>query len=108
MLHKGVWFVSVVRLRGRGRGTPCPPALIAAYRDRHSIELLHAWGMAETSSLTTTALPPRGLDGGAEWACRVSQGQFPVSVRVRLVDHDGAVVPNDGVSTGELQLRAPV
>ncbi|MBB5953939.1 fatty-acyl-CoA synthase [Saccharothrix tamanrassetensis] len=93
--------------RGLVGGSACPPGLIAAYRERHGVELLHAWGMAETSSLVTTALPPRGVDAEQEWAHRVSQGQFPVSVRFRVVGPDGAVVPNDGVSTGELQLRGP-
>ncbi|XVS61979.1 long-chain-fatty-acid--CoA ligase [Actinosynnema sp. CA-299493] len=93
--------------RGLVGGSACPPALIAAYRDRHAIELLHAWGMAETSSLATTALPPLDVDAERERAYRVSQGQFPVSIRFRVVGPDGSVVPDDGVSTGELQLRGP-
>nr|BFE98946.1 hypothetical protein GCM10020241_06220 [Streptoalloteichus tenebrarius] len=93
--------------RGLVGGSACPPALMAAYRDRHSIELLHAWGMTETSSLLTMAVPPRGVDPDQEWAYRLSQGQFPVSARFRIVDADGSVLPNDGVATGELQVRGP-
>lgn len=88
-------------------GYACPPALMAAYRDRHSIEFLHGWGMTETLGAVTAALPPGGVDAGAEWAYRVSQGRFPTSVQYRLVDSDGAAVPHDGVSLGELQLRGP-
>jgi len=93
--------------RGLVGGSACPPALMAAYRDRHRVELLHAWGMAETSSLATTALPPRGADAERDWAYRVSQGQFPVSVRFRVVGLDGAVLPADGATTGELQVSGP-
>ncbi|MGW0561454.1 long-chain-fatty-acid--CoA ligase [Streptomyces sp. NPDC003016] len=93
--------------RGLVGGTACPPALISAYQDRHSIELLHAWGMTEASSLVSTALPPAGAEGRTEWAYRTSQGQFPASVRFRLVDENGTVVPNDGTATGELQVRGP-
>ncbi|SHF57924.1 long-chain-fatty-acid--CoA ligase [Streptoalloteichus hindustanus] len=93
--------------RGLVGGSACPPALMAAYRDRHSIELVHAWGMTETSSLTTTALPPRRVDSEEEWSYRISQGQFPASIRFRLVDDDGVIVPNNGVATGELQVRGP-
>ncbi|MGV9878888.1 long-chain-fatty-acid--CoA ligase [Streptomyces sp. NPDC003006] len=92
--------------RGIVGGAACPPALMAAYRDRHSIELLHAWGMAETSSLMVTALPPRGLDADQEWSYRVTQGQFPASVRYRLMN-EGVLAPHDGAATGELQLYGP-
>ncbi|KZB85980.1 long-chain fatty acid--CoA ligase [Amycolatopsis regifaucium] len=88
-------------------GSACPPALMAAYRDRHSIELLHGWGMTETMGLVSAAVPPRGADADEEWAYRVSQGRFPPSVEFRLVGPDGALVPCDGVATGELQLRGP-
>ncbi|RKT57313.1 long-chain-fatty-acid--CoA ligase [Saccharothrix australiensis] len=93
--------------RGLVGGSACPPALMAAYRDRYSVELLHAWGMTETSSLATTALPPRGVDAERERAYRATQGQFPLSVRFRIVDEQGVVVPNDDVATGELQVRGP-
>ncbi|MFJ6699506.1 long-chain-fatty-acid--CoA ligase [Streptomyces sp. NPDC091272] len=93
--------------RGVAGGAACPPALISAYSDRHSVELLHAWGMSETSSLVSTALPPAGAEDRAAWAYRVSQGQFPASVRFRLADAQGACVPHDGRATGELQLHGP-
>ncbi|CAL9325742.1 long-chain-fatty-acid--CoA ligase [Streptomyces sp. SudanB182_2057] len=93
--------------RGLVGGAACPPALMTAYRDRHSVELLHAWGMTETTSLVTRALPPAGAEPDEAWAYRVSQGQFPVSVRFRLADADGNPVPNDGAGTGELQVCGP-
>jgi fatty-acyl-CoA synthase len=88
-------------------GFACPPALMAAYRDRHSIEVLHGWGMTETSGLVSAALPPKGLHPDDEWAYRISQGRFPTSAEFRLVDPEGALVPHDGTAMGELQLRGP-
>ncbi|MBB5954188.1 fatty-acyl-CoA synthase [Saccharothrix tamanrassetensis] len=88
-------------------GSACPPALMAAYRDRYSIELLQGWGMTETMGLVSAAVPPRGVGADEEWAFRVSQGRFPPSVEFRLVGPDGAAAPHDGVATGELQLRGP-
>ncbi|QKW49926.1 long-chain-fatty-acid--CoA ligase [Streptomyces buecherae] len=92
-------------------GAACPPSLLAAYRDRHSVQLLHAWGMTETSSLATLAVPPPPADEAdaeeTEWQRRTTQGQLPASIRYRLVDREGRPVPCDGVSTGELELRGP-
>ncbi|MET9545104.1 long-chain-fatty-acid--CoA ligase [Streptomyces sp. NPDC006627] len=88
-------------------GFACPPALMAAYRDRHSIEMLHGWGMTETSGLVTAAVPPAGVHADEEWSYRISQGRFPISIEFRLVDSDGALVPHDGSTMGELQLRGP-
>ncbi|GAA4700710.1 long-chain-fatty-acid--CoA ligase [Streptomyces youssoufiensis] len=86
-------------------GFACPPALMAAYRDRHSVELLHGWGMTETLGMVSAARPPQRVDHSEEWAYRVSQGRFPASVEFRLVGTDGALLPHDGRAVGELQLR---
>lgn len=88
-------------------GFACPPALMAAYRDRHSIQFVHGWGMTETLGAVTVAVPPGGLSAEEEWAYRVSQGRFPASTRFRLVGSDGSPVPHDGVSMGELQVCGP-
>ncbi|MEV8312367.1 long-chain-fatty-acid--CoA ligase [Streptomyces flavidovirens] len=88
-------------------GFACPPSLMAAYRDRHSIEILHGYGMTETLGLVTAAIPPAGTNASAEWAYRISQGRFSASVEFRLIDWHGAPVPHDNVAVGELQLRGP-
>ncbi|MFE6334350.1 long-chain-fatty-acid--CoA ligase [Streptomyces sp. NPDC057798] len=99
--------------RGVVGGAACPPSLLAAYRDRHSLRLLHAWGMTETSSLATLAVDPVPAEGegalGEEqaWGYRTTQGQFPASIRYRLIGQDGAPVPCDGASTGELEITGP-
>ena len=88
-------------------GSACPPTLMQAFEERHGVTLLHAWGMTEMSPLGTLARPPAGIDPGESWRYRLSQGRFPVPVEARLVGPDGSVVPTDGKSTGELEVRGP-
>ncbi len=88
-------------------GAACPPALMRAYQERRGIRVLHAWGMTEMSPLGTIAVPPAGLTGEQEWAYRETQGRLACSVEGRLVGPDGAAVPWDGDSVGELEVRGP-
>ncbi|MER5883792.1 long-chain fatty acid--CoA ligase [Streptomyces sp. NPDC001941] len=87
-------------------GAACPPALMEAY-DRLGVRLCHAWGMTETSPLGTMAHPPAGLGAEEQWSYRITQGRFPASVEARLVGPDGDVLPWDGESAGELEVRGP-
>lgn len=87
-------------------GSTCPPSLMEAY-DKRGIRMLHVWGMSEMSPLGTLARPPAGLDGDGEWPYRVSQGRFPAPVEARLIDTEGAIVPWDGHTVGELEVRGP-
>jgi fatty-acyl-CoA synthase len=88
-------------------GSACPPALMEAYEQRHGVALLHAWGMTEMSPLGTLARPPAGADPEQASRYRLSQGRFVAAVEPRLVGSDGAVLPHDGRSAGELQVRGP-
>ena len=88
-------------------GSACPPALMHAFSDRHGIEIVHAWGMTEMSPLGSVARPPAGTDGTTAWRYRYTQGRIPASVEARIVGPDGSVVPSDGTSVGELQVRGP-
>jgi fatty-acyl-CoA synthase len=88
-------------------GSACPPALMHAYRDRHGIEIVHAWGMTEMSPLGSVARPPAGAEGDALWAYRYSQGRVPAGVAARIVGPGGDVMPADGESVGELEVRGP-
>lgn len=87
-------------------GSACPPALMEAY-DKLGVRLCHAWGMTETSPLGTMAHPPAGLTADEEWPYRITQGRFPASVEARLVGPTGEVLPWDGESAGELEVRGP-
>lgn len=89
-------------------GAALPPSMIPAFRDGYGVDLIHAWGMTETSPLGTvnqllqkhTELSPE-----AQAAVRLGQGRPPWGVDLRLVDESGAVLPHDGSTQGNLQIR---
>ncbi|MBF6356075.1 long-chain fatty acid--CoA ligase [Nocardia higoensis] len=88
-------------------GSAVPPSMMRAFQEKHGVRVLHAWGMTETSPLGSVANPPAGVTGEEEWEYRFTQGRFPAAVQARLVGDDGKVVPNDGKSLGELEVRGP-
>jgi fatty-acyl-CoA synthase len=87
-------------------GAACPPALMRAY-EPHGVRILHGWGMTEMSPLGTVAHPPAGVDGEKAWAYRFTQGRHPASVEMRIIGPDGSVMPEDGTSVGEVEVRGP-
>jgi fatty-acyl-CoA synthase len=88
-------------------GSACPPALMHAFSERHGVEIIHAWGMTEMSPLGSVSRSPAVLSGPEAWAYRYTQGRVPASVEARIVGPDGSVMPNDGKSVGELEVRGP-
>ncbi|MFD1812552.1 long-chain fatty acid--CoA ligase [Rhodococcus gannanensis] len=88
-------------------GSAVPPSLMHVFENEHGVSVLHAWGMTETSPLGSVARPPADSEGDDRWRYRYTQGRFPASVQARLVDDAGEVVPNDGTSIGELEVRGP-
>jgi fatty-acyl-CoA synthase len=88
-------------------GSACPPALMKAFEDRYGIQVVHAWGMTETSPLGSVAVPPEESAGDERWAYRQSQGRLSPLVQGRLVGPDGREVPWDGEQVGELEVRGP-
>jgi fatty-acyl-CoA synthase len=88
-------------------GSACPPSLMRAFEERHDIRVLHAWGMTEMSPLGTIAVPPAEAQGEAAWSYRETQGRISPLVQARLVGPDGSVMPWDGESVGELEVKGP-
>ncbi len=91
-------------------GSACPPSMIQAFEQRHNARVIHAWGMTETSPLGTAniLLPRHELLGDDEkLAIKLKQGRPIYGVQMRIVDPDGKVLPHDGKSSGDLQVRGP-
>ncbi|GAA4438055.1 fatty acid--CoA ligase [Phytohabitans houttuyneae] len=88
-------------------GSACPPALMAAFRDRYGIDIIHAWGMTEMSPLGSVSRAPAGTTGDDAWAYRLTQGRVPAGVAARIVGPLGEQMPADGKSVGELEVRGP-
>ncbi|MCL4675274.1 MAG: long-chain-fatty-acid--CoA ligase [Pararhodobacter sp.] len=89
-------------------GSALPPSMIPAFRDKYGVELIHAWGMTETSPLGTLnqlLQKHQGLSDADKAALRLGQGRPPYGVELRIVDEAGHILPQDGKTQGELQIR---
>jgi len=84
-------------------GSSVPRTLIEDFQTRHRVRVVQGWGMTEMSPLGTIAHPPQDA-GAVDWMA--SAGRPLAGVEIRLVD-EGALVPADGVSVGEIQARGP-
>jgi len=90
-------------------GAAAPPAMIQAFEDRHGLQVAHAWGMTETSPLgTVSKVGPANANLGPDerLALRARQGRMSPLVELRSRGDDG-LVPWDGVTMGELEIRGP-
>jgi fatty-acyl-CoA synthase len=90
-------------------GSAAPPSMIEKY-ERRGIEVIHGWGMTETSPVCTNgSIKPkhRSDDLQQQLKHQMKAGHIGFGVDVKVVDEDGAVVPDDGVSQGELYVRGP-
>ncbi len=88
-------------------GSACPPSLMHAFSERHGIEIIHAWGMTETSPLGSVSRPPATVTGDDVWPYRYTQGRPPASVQARIIGPLGDAQPTDGEAVGELEVRGP-
>ena len=88
-------------------GAAVPRSMVDVFEDRYGIEIVQGWGMTEMSPLGTLAIPPAGATGEASRVARARTGRIVPGVDMRLVDTDGDVLPWDGISIGEIQVRGP-
>ncbi|WP_248897048.1 long-chain fatty acid--CoA ligase [Haloplanus halobius] len=90
-------------------GAAPPERLIRAFDDR-GIEVVHGWGMTETSPVGAVShLKPelQDADYDRRVAKREKQGLVLPGLEFRVVDDAGEEVPWDGESMGELLIRGP-
>jgi fatty-acyl-CoA synthase len=89
-------------------GSALPTVMIPTFRDKYGVDLVHAWGMTETSPLgTLNQLLQKhdALDTEAQAKLREGQGRPPYGVDLRIVDDEGTVLPRDGQTQGNLQIQ---
>jgi fatty-acyl-CoA synthase len=87
-------------------GSAVPLALMQEFSEEFGIDIKHAWGMTEISPIGSVATPPVGAHGEELWRYRASQGRLVAGVEGRIVG-DGVILPCDGTSVGEIQVRGP-
>ena len=89
-------------------GSALPPSMIVDFRDKFGVELIHGWGMTETSPLgSLNQLLQKHLDlpPDVQAKLREGQGRPPFGVELRIVDEAGNRLPDDGETQGDLQIR---
>jgi fatty-acyl-CoA synthase len=116
-----VWQMLLAHLRETGAnltslkrvvigGSAVPEAIIRAFHDDYGVEVVHAWGMTETSPLgTLSTMTPEiaALPFDAQVPYMLKQGRPPTGVALKLTDDEGADQPRDGVTFGRLKVAGP-
>lgn len=116
-----VWLALLQYLAGTGIALPslertvvggaaCPQAIFDEFRERHGVRTQHAWGMTETSPIGTANSPkPMAATHTPETlrAVEAKQGRAVFGVELRLRDDAGRLLPWDGRTSGNLEVRGP-
>ena len=90
-------------------GAAAPQAMIEGFERRHGLHITHAWGMTEMAPMgTISALSSRelALPEDEQYRYRAKQGLPSPLVEIRARGGEG-LVPWDGVTMGELEVRGP-
>jgi fatty-acyl-CoA synthase len=90
-------------------GSALPPSMIPKFAE-YGVELVHAWGMTETSplgSMNQLLQRHKALSAEEQAEIRLGQGRPPFGVDLRIVDEEGHTLPHDGKTQGDLQVRGP-
>jgi fatty-acyl-CoA synthase len=89
-------------------GAAVPQVLIEGFEQRFGVTIIQGWGMTETSPLAAFGLPPaRKLGGHDDMYYKIKAGRVVAGVEVRVVAEDGTILPHDGESIGEFEIRGP-
>ena len=89
-------------------GAAMPRALIEAYEKELGVNVLHAWGMTETSPLGSVSKLQshhNNIPEHEQWDIKARQGYPIAGVEMRIVNEAGEALPWDGVTMGEVQVR---
>ena len=100
--------LSSLRIANSG-GSAAPRVLLERFGERYGLRIVQGWGMTEMSPVGGIALPPAGVEEGTpedlDW--RMRSGRVLHGVEMRIIGKDGEVLPRDGVSEGEIEVRGP-
>ncbi|MEL6567952.1 MAG: long-chain-fatty-acid--CoA ligase [Pseudomonadota bacterium] len=89
-------------------GSAIPEAILRAFEIEYEVDVIHAWGMTETSPLGTLGtLPPHleSADIDTRMAQKLKQGRPPFGVELKVINDEGAEIARDGATSGKLLVR---
>jgi acyl-CoA synthetase (AMP-forming)/AMP-acid ligase II len=91
-----------------GGGSAIPHSLIAALSEHYGVEVRQGWGMTETVAVATLSClnsEQLKLPSADRHSIVAKQGKSVFGVELKVVDAQGAELPRDGTSQGELMVR---
>ena len=114
-----VWMMLTAYLRESGAtlpymkrvvigGSAVPEAMIREFESDYDVQVIHAWGMTETSPLgTLNFLMPhlQDLPYDEQMPIKLKQGKSIFGINIRIVDDEGNSLSHDGRAFGRLQAR---
>ncbi len=86
-------------------GSAPPAATIRTVEEAFGWRLLQLYGLTETAPLIATSNSPRRLAAGDPLEIKPKQGSAVLGTEIRVVDDDGADVPRDDETIGEIVVR---
>jgi len=106
--HPGRWkFNWPVRMLVGGTA---PPERLIRALDKHNMQILHLWGMTETTPLATVGRLKRHMHEwhpDRQYEVRARQGWPAPFVELRIMRPGEGEAPWDGSTPGELEVRGP-
>ena len=91
-------------------GSAAPEAVIRRFDEEYDVEVLHAWGMTETSPVGTVSHLKSKMDdwdADRRYEKRGKQGLIAPGLEFKVVDDDGGEVPWNGEDFGEMYIKGP-
>ncbi len=98
--------LSSLRLITAG-GSAVPRSLLEAYEERFGVQMVQGWGMTETSPVCALAFAPKSASAEEEMDWKAKTGRVVAGVEIRVVDEGRNVIPRDGRTVGEFEVRGP-
>ncbi len=91
-------------------GSAVPESILRGFEDKYNVEVIHAWGMTETSPLGSLgSMTPEvaAMERDEQISYKLKQGRPPFGVEMKITDDDGKALPHDGKTAGKLWVRGP-
>ena len=91
-------------------GSACPRFMMEKFYEKYGVEVLHCWGMTETSPIGTINRPlpkHKGQNFAQRLDIAVKQGRPVYGVEIKIADENGITLPNNGKDCGNLWIRGP-
>jgi len=116
-----VWMGLLNQMRKVGRkpqaleriyigGAATPESMIDAFENEFGVAVHPMWGMTETTPLAVINTPKpkfKNLSPEERKKRHLRAGRLICGVEMRIVGVDGTILPNDGVTSGHVQVRGP-